>query len=349
MPGHEIIVIGASAGGVETLINLVRDIPKDIPASLFVVLHFPAHATSVLPDILTRKGILPASHPRDREPIVHGHIYIAPPDCHMLVRHGQVRVVAGPRENGHRPAIDPLFRSAARTYGASVVGVVLSGALDDGTAGLVAIKAHGGKVVVQDPADALYSSMPQSALRHVSADYVLPLSEIGNILTQLACEEVPQGETSVPRELDVETEMTEFTLGTLHASLRPGKPAGFVCPECGGVLWEIMDQGMLRFRCRVGHVWSADSLLAEQNDSMEEALWTALRALEESAALSERLADNAERGHRAVAAERFRDKLDESRNAAALIREVLLSSGGRALRHHDTGLNTAESRAQEIE
>lgn len=326
MRGHDIIVVGASAGGVEALTTLVSQLPAGLPAALFIVLHFPAHATSALPDILTRRGAIPATHAIDREPIVPGHIYIAPPDHHLIVRNGFVRVVAGPRENGHRPAIDPLFRSAARTYGPQVVGVVLSGVLDDGTAGLVAIKSRGGVAVVQDPADALYPGMPENALSQTEADYVLPVSEMGPQLEQLAQDPAPRGETKVPEEMEMEADIAEFTLGSLQSTHRPGTPAGFGCPDCGGALWEIREQDMIRFRCRVGHAWSADSLLASHNEQLDEALWTALRALEERAALSERMVANAEKAQRSIGAERFREQLEEARNAATVIREVLLTT-----------------------
>ena len=193
MPGHDIIVVGASAGGVEALTSLVRDLPPDLPAAVFVVLHFPPHATSMLPAILNRAGTLPAHHAEDGEAIAHGHIYVAPPDRHLLVEQGVVRVVADPRENGHRPAIDPLFRSAARAHGRRVAGVVLSGTLDDGTAGLQAVKTGGGVAIAQDPTEALYPGMPLSAVENVAVDRVLPVAAIAAYLVQLAREAVPEG------------------------------------------------------------------------------------------------------------------------------------------------------------
>lgn len=330
MPGHDIIVIGASAGGVEAIANLVSKLAADIPAAIFVVLHFPSHATSALPEILSRKGPLRASHAKDREHIVHGRIYVAPPDNHLLIREGIVRVVAGPRENGHRPAIDPLFRSAARAYGPRVVGVVLSGVLDDGTAGLLAIKMRGGLAAVQDPADALYPGMPESAMAHVEMDAVAPISELADVLDRFARTPVPQGDLHVSHEMKIETDIAEFNLDAIESKARPGIPSGFGCPDCGGSLWEIHEHGIVRFRCRVGHAWSADSLVAEQNETVEEALWTALRALEERAALSDRMLESAERANRRTAADRFRDQVTEAQKAASVIREVLLAAGARA-------------------
>lgn len=192
---HDVFVIGASAGGVEALTCLVGTLPSDFPGSLFVVLHIPAESPSVLPRILTRAGVLKASHPKDEERIHPGHIYVAPPDYHLLVEQGHVRVVSGPTENRHRPAIDPLFRSAARSYGARTVGIVLSGMLDDGTAGLLAIKRCGGMAIVQHPAEALYPSMSQSALTHVDVDYCVPVGEMGNLLLALARQPVSEMET----------------------------------------------------------------------------------------------------------------------------------------------------------
>jgi two-component system chemotaxis response regulator CheB len=214
MPGHDIIVVGASAGGVEALSRLVHDLPADLPAALFVVLHVPAHGTSLLPYILARNGPLPARHPDDGEPIVHGRIYVAPPDMHLLIRREQVRLARGPRENGHRPAVDPLFRTAARSYGPQVVGVVLSGTLDDGSAGLVAIRQRGGVAIVQDPDDALYPGMPRSALEAVRADHCLPVGQIGATLAELAHRAV-EGVDPMPDDMEMESEIAAFELDAL--------------------------------------------------------------------------------------------------------------------------------------
>jgi two-component system, chemotaxis family, protein-glutamate methylesterase/glutaminase len=201
MPGHDIVVVGASAGGVETLIKLVEKLPADLPASVFVVLHIPAQNPSLMPEILSRSGQLKAVHPMDDEAIQQRCIYVAPPDLHLLVERGRVHLLRGPKENRHRPAIDPLFRSAAAAYGPRVVGVVLTGSLDDGTAGLLAIKRLGGVAIVQDPVDALYPSMPLHALEHVDVDYKLPVSEIGPLITRLAYEPLDrEGAYHVPEE-----------------------------------------------------------------------------------------------------------------------------------------------------
>ena len=191
MAGHDIIVVGASAGGVEALQTLVRGLPADVPAAMFVVLHMSADAPSMLPQILNRAGPLPVAAAVDNEPIAPGRVYVAVPDHHLLIERGRVCLVRGPKENRSRPAVDPLFRSAARAYGSRVIGVVLTGALDDGTSGLQAVKGRGGLAVVQDPAEALYTGMPRSAMEHVAVDYCMPLAEIPALLARLAVEPAP--------------------------------------------------------------------------------------------------------------------------------------------------------------
>jgi two-component system chemotaxis response regulator CheB len=326
MPNRDLIVVGASAGGVEALTRLVHDLPADLPAAVVVVLHVPAHGTSVMPAILSRHGPLSAAHAVEEEPIVPGRIYVAPPDHHLLVKNGTVRLGRGPRENGHRPAVDPLFRTAARAGGRRVIGVVLSGALDDGTAGLVAIKERGGVTVVQDPDDALTPGMPRSAIEQGAVDHILPLAGIGPLLARLAAEPLrPEPEPPVSQEMDVEADMAELDLDALQNPDRPGVPSGFACPDCGGALFELHNGELIRFRCRVGHAWSPHSLLAEQSEALETALWTALRALEESAALAERLADRL-RGHAGRASARFERQAHDARQRAALIQQVLVAA-----------------------
>lgn len=335
-PGHDVIAVGASAGGVEALMHLVGGLPKDLPAAVFVVLHVPPSATSVLPAILERAGPLPAFHPRDRDPIRPGSIHVAPPDCHLLVHPGYVRVVRGPRENRQRPAVDPLFRTAARAYGGRVVGVVLSGTLDDGTAGLSVIKAGGGVAVVQDPAEALFPSMPRSAAERVAVDHVVPVREIGPLLSRLAREPAVTTPDWQSSDLDLEAAMAELDPTALQQVDRPGTPSPFGCPECGGVLWEQRDGDVLRFRCRVGHAMSADTLLEEQTQALETSLWMALRALEEKAALAERLeARSRQQGHATMIA-RFGEQATEVRGHAEVVRRLLLQGRSQPARQGGT-------------
>jgi two-component system chemotaxis response regulator CheB len=324
MAGHDIIVVGASAGGVEALLRVVRGLPSELPAALFVVLHLPAGSPSVLPELLERAGQLPATHAQHHEAIEHGRIYVAPPDRHLLLINGRVHVTPGPRENGHRPAIDPLFRTAARTYGRRVVGVVLSGALDDGTAGLAAIKLRGGLAVVQAPDDALFPSMPSNAMSNVAVDYVLPAEAIGTSLGRMVGQSREDVPVPVPSAtLEVEARMADLDRDAMHEEERPGSPSVFACPECGGVLWEIDDGELMRFRCRVGHAYSPDTLGTKMTETLEDALWVALRALEEQAALAHRLARQAaERGQNLVAS-RFAERQDTAHQRAELIRQVL--------------------------
>jgi two-component system chemotaxis response regulator CheB len=324
MPGRDIVVIGASAGGVEALKTLVRYLPGDLPAAVFVVLHFPANGTSALPTILNRSGPLPAAHPRDGDAIERGTISIAPPDHHLLVHRGYIRLTRGPRENRHRPAVDPLFRSAARAYGNRVIGVVLSGTLDDGTAGLLAIKARQGLAIAQNPDEALFPGMPLSAVRNVAVDHVVPLSEMGKVIGRLVHDVVDEGGPSVSEEMDQEVAYAELDLDTIESDGVTSMPSTFGCPECGGVLWELRDGALVRFRCRVGHAYTANSLLAEQSDALEDALWAALRGLEEKASLLNRLAARAGEHAQAHAAKRFSEQEDDCRRRAAVIRQVLL-------------------------
>jgi len=324
MPDHGIVVVGASAGGVEALVDLAASLPSDLSAAVFVVLHLPATGTSALPEILRRHGPLPAAHVRDSEPIQPGRIYVAPPDHHVLVRTGHVHLSRGPRENGHRPAIDPLFRSAAREYAARVIGVVLSGALDDGTAGLLAIKSRGGIAVVQNPEDALYPGMPGNALEHAQVDHVLAAASMGKLLTRLLANLAEPPADPAPTGMRVEVEMEGFSMEAFEGH-HPGRPSGFSCPDCHGVLWQIKDGGLERYRCRVGHAWSPESLLTQQSEALEAALWVALRSLEERAALARRLAEPARRRGHAITATRFEEQAAEAQQAARLVRDLLLN------------------------
>jgi two-component system, chemotaxis family, protein-glutamate methylesterase/glutaminase len=305
---------------------LVRALPADLPAAVYIVLHLPAQSPSMLPSILERAGRLPTVQARDGMAIKHSCIYVAPPDQHLLIERGRLRVVHGPRENRHRPSVDPLFRSAARVYGPRVLGVILTGALDDGTAGLQAIKQRGGRAIVQDPAEALYPGMPRSAVENVAVDYILPLAEIAPLLAQLAAQ--PADEAAAPAvtdEMAQELKVTEMDMEMMTGDDHPGTPSAFSCPECGGVLWELRDKDPIRFRCRTGHAYSPESMLAGQSEVLEEALWVALKTLEEQVSFSRRLGHQArDRGHHRVAA-RFDERLRDAEQRIAIIRQVLVN------------------------
>ncbi|KYC41711.1 chemotaxis protein CheB [Scytonema hofmannii PCC 7110] len=325
MPGHDIIVVGASAGGVEALTFLVKNLPQDLNAAVLIVLHVPSHSTSVLPRILERAGNLPAVHARDGEPLLLGRIYIAPPDYHLLVKLGTLQLSRGPRENSHRPAIDPLFRTAARAYGQRVIGVVLTGVLDDGTAGLKAVKMRGGVAVVQNPDDAMYAGMPRSAIENVDdVDYVLPLSDIPSTLVVLVNTPVEVVvENPIPKDIAFESDLAEMKMAQLNNEDKPGKPSPFACPDCGGTLWDLSQGDLLKFRCRTGHAFSAATLLAKQSDALEDALWIALRALEEKASLAHRMSQRMRDRNQTLSATRLEQEAKDAQKRAAVIQEVL--------------------------
>jgi two-component system, chemotaxis family, protein-glutamate methylesterase/glutaminase len=315
------VVVGASAGGVEALRQLVSALPSDYPAAVLVVLHVAPIATSVLPQILERAGELPAKHAEDGESMKGGHIYVAPPDCHLLVSDGTLTLDHGPRVNGHRPAIDPLFRSAAEAWGDEAAGVILSGVLDDGTAGLMAIKRAGGVTLAQDPDEALYAMMPRNAIEHVHPDRIAGAHDLGLALAQLASSPPPNGRARRGQETD-EDAFVEVDRGSSD-SPQPGLSVGLSCPECNGGMWEVDADGVTSYRCRVGHEFSADAFASGQTERVEAALWTALRALEERAALHRRIATR-QRGHgNSRTAERYERNADRSVEHAVVLRRML--------------------------
>lgn len=304
---HDVIAIGASAGGVEVLLDMVRTLPEDLPAAVFVVIHMPAGHASTLPELLTARGPLPAKHPLHDEKIVPGNIYIAPPDNHLMIRQGTMEVVRGPKENGHRPAADVLFRTASAAYGSRVIGVVLSGYGDCGTAGMMSIKARGGLSVVQTPESAQAPYMPNSVLTRVAVDHTIHPTELPGLLARLA--RTPSGPELPVDELVKQLEGEE-----------PGTRAEVVCPICDGVLTEAQPGVFQHFRCHVGHAFSLESLVREQSEELERALWAAIRALEESAALSLRLS-LVERGE---LRQTFVEKASTHTQQAEYLRKMLL-------------------------
>jgi two-component system chemotaxis response regulator CheB len=267
---RDIIVVGASAGGVEALKELVRQFPPSFDAAIFIALHILAGEPSYLPRILSQAGPLPAIHPTDGMPIAGGHIYVAPPNRHLMVEYGHVHLHSGPKENRHRPAVNPLFRSAALAYGPRAIGIVLSGNFDDGTVGLWEIKRRGGIAIAQDPYDASYPGMPSSAIANVDVDYQLKVSEMGALLTKLV-QEAPTVEAK-----DVGGDMQ-------------GKPTRLTCPECRGPLDEFQEGQLREMRCRVGHTFSPETLLSAHEETLERALWGAVVALEEGRDISRQL------------------------------------------------------------
>lgn len=320
---RDVIVIGASAGGVEALRTVVRGLPADLPAAVLVVLHTPANGAGVLPHILSRSGALPARHPADHEPLGRSVIWVASPDHHLVVLDGHVTLTRGPRENGLRPAADVLSRTAARARGARVIGVVLSGALDDGTAGLAAVVAWGGVAVVQDPADALYEGMPSNALAGVAIDHVVPAAEIPALLHRLCREEISEEHPPVPRQVDEEVDVGLMDDDARAEVSGSDSPSGYSCPDCSGVLWEVPDPALVRYRCRVGHAWSAEGLLGQQAEQLDGALWMALRVLEEKAALAVTLRDRADERGNTITASRFAEQAAEAIDAAGVIRALI--------------------------
>lgn len=326
MPGHDIIVVGASAGGVEALTRLVADLPKDLPAAVFIVIHVSPQSKSLLPNILSRRGSLPASHVVDGEAILHGRIYVAPPDYHLLVKPGHIRLVQGPKENNCRPAVDPLFRTAVKAYGRRVVGVILSGTLDDGTAGLLDVKQSGGVAVVQDPNEALYSGMPSSAIENVEVDHILPLSSIASLLVRLAHEPVVEkGAKTMPSESDreIEPDVVELDGTALRGRGKLGTPSNFTCPNCSGTLYQVNERKLLQYRCRTGHAFSVGTLLALQSEVQEEAMWAAIRSLEERGELMNQMAAKAQAGNRLRSAKLYEAQAIEALQRADLIRQAL--------------------------
>lgn len=289
------IAIGASAGGVETLKEVVSGLPKDLPVPVFVVLHIPSYVASTLPRILSAAGPLKAVHPKDGDRIKPGVIYVAPPDQHLLIEAKRVAVKRGPKENRFRPSIDALFRSAAYVYGTGAIGVVLSGALDDGTSGLWSVKRLGGVSVVQRPSGARFESMPRSALEYVEADHQLDALEIGPLLGKLVSQGPPpagEEESDIRKRMGTESEIAGDGGAFQKGVMEMGEPTPFTCPECHGVLVKIAEGKMARFRCHTGHAFTDNALLEGVMESVGEKLWQVIRSMEEGVMLLNNMGDH---------------------------------------------------------
>ncbi|HEY4597082.1 MAG TPA: chemotaxis protein CheB [Thermoanaerobaculia bacterium] len=320
---RDIFVIGASAGGVHALAELVAGLPEDLPVSIFVVQHVSPYGRSAMPQILSRSGPLQAVHPEDNARIQKGRIYVAPPDHHLLIQDGRVRLSRAPSENGHRPAVDVLFRSAARACGPRAVGVILTGNLDDGTAGLAQIKKYGGVAVVQDPEEADYPGMPKSAIESVDVDHVVSLSAISELLVGLSREPIAPDPPDPPAD-ERATAMKEELERGQDRDENEGGPSGFTCPECGGALWESREEALVHFRCRTGHAFSPESLLAEQDDNLEFTLWAAVRAFQENADLARRMEHTMANRGAAAGRDRYHRRAEEADRHAEVLRRMLV-------------------------
>jgi two-component system chemotaxis response regulator CheB len=325
MENHNIVAIGGSAGSFSVLREIVAEFPADLPAAVLVVFHV-GNGPSILPSLLNESGKLPARFAQDGERVERGRIYVAPPDQHLLVEDGLIVLRRGPRENSSRPAIDPLFRSVAATHGSRVIGVVLSGALSDGAAGIVAIKRCGGIAVVQDPSDADHPSMPQSAIEATEVDYIKPSYAMGQLIVRVV-NEAASPRAVVPSDIRQEADIAAHgVMGTYEstAATEHGTPV-FSCPDCGGPLSIVEDQ-IVRFRCAVGHAHTADTLLATKSRELEHALWVAFRTNRERAALLRKMAGDAQARRQFKAAEIWNQRAAEFEQHAKVIHELLISS-----------------------
>lgn len=305
-----LFVIGGSAGAIEAVRELLNLLPRGFPCPILVVIHTPVDAPGSLSAVLQRDSKLIVQSATDGTAIRGGHVYIAPPNYHMTVRDSRVRLLTGPVENRHRPSIDPLFHSAAQQFGPAAVGVVLSGYLDDGSNGLWNIKKAGGVAIAQSPEDAIVPDMPRTAADRVEPQHVVSIKHLAPLMIELAADPIAP------------------LRATETASMAPGNekigtPSVFTCPECHGSLWEVDEGGTLRFRCRVGHSFTADTMLEDQSLDVERALWAALRVLEENSELSMRLASKAKQMGRVRAHKRYSERVEESRRNAAVLRELL--------------------------
>ena len=309
---RDIIVIGGSAGAIECLRTLVARLPTELDAAIFVTVHVAPDADSLLPKILNRLGSLPAAVATDGEPIICGRVYVAPGNLHLLVEPGRVGLGGGPKENGHRPAIDPLFCSAADAYHERVIGVILSGTLDDGSMGLRVIRREGGTAIVQEPEEALFPQMPRNAIEIAHPQHVAPVAEIARLITTHAGS--PHNGAA-----------SNGDHAAVGAGDAPGVPSGIACPMCHGVLWAASDDESPDFRCRIGHAYAAESLVEAHSSHLEVSLWAGVRALEELASLAKHMASRAERRGDRQSAARYSDRARAAAEHATRTEAMLLA------------------------
>jgi len=322
---HDLVVIGASAGGLPALVTVLESLPAELPMTVLVVVHSSPDRPSGLVDVLNRRSNYPVAYARDGVKIAQGHVYVAPPDFHLTTEDGHLAVRRGPRENRFRPAVDPLFRSAAESHGERVIAIVLSGYLHDGTHGLAAVKRHGGVAIVQSEADALVPEMPASAASAVAVDYVIAASEMAHVIAGLVGK--PKHAPSRKRR---RTSGKMIGVRSRASAKDPPPPADprrdptvFTCPDCGGALWELEDAAVLRYRCHIGHGINSDGLARAQVENIEESLSRAIRALGEHAELRRRMALRAHAGGLVALASGWEAEAEESMRRGDEIRALL--------------------------
>lgn len=327
-----VVAVGASAGGVDALTQFVAGLPRGLPYAFMVVLHIPASAPSVLAKILDRSGALPALSASDGQPLQAGQIYVAVPDRHLVVSDQQVTVSEGPTENGHRPAINALFRSVALAFGPQAVGLLMSGVLDDGVLGAAAIRSRGGTTIVQDPSDALYPVLPTNALQAGVVDHQVAAKDVGALLEKLAGRDIEDPKMERDERMELENRIAMGRrFSTTFDSEALGPPSGYTCPDCNGSLMTVSQDN---YRCRVGHAWTADALLRARDDEVEGALWVALRSLQEKAKLSRRLAERVGSGG---LFDRYTRLADEAEHALTVLGKRLAETGPGNLAETTTG------------
>jgi two-component system chemotaxis response regulator CheB len=329
MARRNIIVLGGSTGSFEVFKTIAAGLPRDLDAALFIVWHMSPDVRGILPQVLKRIGPLDAVEATDGQPIEMGRIYVARPDHHLLLDDGKMRVTRGPKENRFRPAVDPLFRSAAYSYGQRVIGVITSGALDDGTSGLWEIKRRGGIAIAQDPNDAEIGSMPENAICQVNVDHVARASEIAGLITRLSQQQVNEHEVLMQDQAHDERTREEIKIAAEDTALyqdvfQNGELSPYTCPECSGVLAKIRDGDRVRFRCHTGHAVSADSLLASLTENIEASLWNAVRGVDESIMLMNHLGDHFAEVNNGRLAAQFFKKASEAQARNERIRQVVL-------------------------
>jgi two-component system chemotaxis response regulator CheB len=321
-----IIVMGASAGGLEAYKKIIKDLPPDFDTPIFIVWHISPDIRGILPQVLNRENTIYAAHAYNEEPIKTNRIYVAPPDNHMLIENGKVLITHGPKENRFRPAIDPLFRSAAFAYRNRVIGVILTGGLDDGTAGLWTIKRYGGVAIVQDPLEAEVASMPESAIREVNIDYRVGVSEVAELLIRLSKEPLAENaevmkDEQTKKEIEIAAEESALKKGTLNF----GDLTPFTCPECHGVLVKLQNDNIVRYRCHTGHAYSVDALISALTEKIEDSLYSAIRGMDESIVLLNHLGDHLAESNQPKLAALYFKKAKEAEERSQWVRKAALS------------------------